>query len=451
VLIGGCVSRSGSPGIGDPYYRDLGNGGYDVTHYTITLHIDPPTNAISGSTQIRAQATRELASMNLDLVGLEVDSIKVDGQAALFSHQGHELTVTPANPLSRGAAFVVDVAYHGNPQPIPNVASTLFAQVGWFHSETGAISVMSEPNGAAGWFPCNDHPRDKATYTFDITVPHPWVVAATGVLQDTIDSPDQMEYVWAMDQPMASYLASINIDRYVLESGPGPGGIIVRNYLTPDLSDSLKKRLDLLPAMLEYLSGLFGPYPFDEYGIVTAPADIPPCQTFGGAVETQSLAVHCPKHSMMEEDPLVHELAHQWFGDDVSIESWQDLWLKEGMATYSEWLWRTRDGGAGDLAKLVATVQMGFVQNVPIGAPPPDDIYDDEAYVGGAQVFHALRLQVGDEVFFKILREYLDRYRYGVAGTDEFVATAEEVSGLHLKAFFNSWLKTTELPDLPQP
>lgn len=440
-------SSSKQAGMGDPYYEQLGNSGYDVTHYTIALTVDPATNDISGMTTIDAEVIQPLNTLNLDLQGLTVDKVVVNTTPATFSLQDHELTIVPEQALIEGSTFSISVIYHGNPQPVKNVASTLFSTVGWFHSSTGAINVMSEPNGAAGWFPVNDHPRDKATYRFEITVPKPWIVAASGSLRETVDDGNQTRYIWEMDKPMASYLASINIDKYVIETKQGPEEVIIRNYLISDLSEELKKNINSIPDMIAFYNELFGPYPFDEYGVVIADSGIAPCQQFGGALESQTLSIHCPKSSTLNESTIVHELAHQWFGNDVSLENWQDIWLKEGAATYAEWLWQNREANLDEITKSVD--EQSYPQDSRIGLPPANDIYDYEIYVGGAKVFHALRLQVGDEAFFKILRTYLERYRYGNAGTDEFIAIAEEISGQELSSFFDSWLMQTKLPEMP--
>jgi aminopeptidase N len=439
-------------GMGDPYYDKLGNAGYDVSHYTIALTIDPITNAISGTTTVEAKATQRLNSLNLDFQDLTIDTLQVNAAPATFSVQDHELTIVPQQSLANGDAFSISVTYHGNPQPVKNVASNFFSPKGWFHSANGAINVMNEPNGAAGWFPVNDHPRDKATYRFEITVPKPWVVAASGTLRETIDDGSQIRYIWEMDKPMASYLASINVGQYVVETSQGPGGVAIRNYLPPDLAGSLKKNVGTISNMIEYLNGLFGPYPFDEYGVVIADSGIAHCRRFfGAAFEAQTLSVHCVYPLMLDESVLVHELAHQWFGNAVSLENWQDIWLKEGMATYAEWLWQTRGQDVNALTALANEQRNSYQHDSKIGQPPADELYDWEVYIGGAQVFHALRLQVGDETFFKILRTYLERYRYGNAGTDEFIAVAEEISGQELSAFFDSWLMQTTLPEMPTP
>ena len=439
-------------GIGDPYYAQLGNAGYDVSHYTIALSIDPITNAISGTTTVEAKATQPLNSLNLDFQGLTIDTLQVNAAPATFSVQDHELTFVPPQALANGHAFSIRVTYHGHPQPVKNVASILFSPKGWFHSEKGAINVMNEPNGAASWFPVNDHPRDKATYRFEISVPKPWVVAASGTLRETIDAGSQTRYIWEMDKPMASYLASINVGQYVVETSQGPGGIAIRNYLPPDFPDRSKKSVDAIPDMIEYFSELFGPYPFDEYGVVIAGSEIAHCRRFfGAALEAQTLSVHCVYPFMLDESVVAHELAHQWFGNAVSLENWQDIWLKEGMATYAAWLWQTREQDVNTLTALANEQRNTYDHDSKIGQPPATEIYDWESYIGGAQVFHALRLHVGDEAFFKILRSYLERYRYGNAGTDEFIAVAEEISGQELAAFFASWLMQTKLPEMPTP
>jgi len=447
------IMNAGSSGIGDPYYDQLGNGGYDVSHYTISLDVDPSSNMMSGTTIIDAKATQLLDSMNLDLQDLTVDAVQVNSEPAIFSHQDHELKISPYTQLVNGELFSIHVLYHGNPKPIENIASQNLANtVGWFHSTTGAIIVWSEPNGSASWFPVNDHPRDKATYRFEITVPKPWVVAASGILSEVVDNGSQTRYVWEMDQPMASYLASIEIDKYIIETSAGPNGIVIRNYFTPDFPTELKANINQIPAMIAYFSSIFGQYPFGAYGVVISEGDIPPCNlVIGGATELQSLSLFCPKDSVLDESIIAHELAHQWFGSSVSLKNWQDLWLKEGMATYAEWLWQTRNQGVEALNQRATEERSSFSIDNKIGQPPPEDLYSWEQYGGGALTIHALRLKVGDEVFFKIIRTYLERYRYGNASVQDFIDLSEEISGLELSAFFDDWLNGTKVPDFPEP
>ena len=434
-------------GIGDPYFPDLGNPGYDVQNYVIALDVDPESGEISGKTTIEAVTATDLSSFNLDFQGFDIDSLTVDGSETDFTRDDRELIITPGMPLQAGDAFTVEVAYHGVPQP--SYFDALDFKMGWLQGTSKAINVLSEPNGASSWYPVNDHPLDKATYRFEITVPQPWVVAATGNLLGTTPEGDKVRYIWEMNKPMASYLASVNIDHYILVESIGPDGVVIRNYIPDDVDPMLTRNLDALPEMVEYFSSLFGPYPFDAYGVLVCDETVIPCQDGSLSLEAQSLSIHSPSEFMLSETVLAHELAHQWFGDSVSLERWQDIWLKEGFATYASWLWESRGLTLNSLSDWVEDQKNFFPPDDRIGEPPPDELYDWESYYGGAIVLHALRLQVGDDAFFDILRSYHERYKYGNAGTEEFVAIAEEVSGQELSAFFDSWLMQSDLPEFP--
>jgi aminopeptidase N len=452
LFISGCQpsapALAGEPGIGDPYYPDLGNGGYDVQKYTLALNIDPASNSLGATATIEARATETLSSFDLDFVGLDIDSITVDDAPADFARSEHELTIMPQKPLKAGAGFTVVIAYHGSPEGHASITSLQMApEVGWSHAANGAINVMSEPNGASGWYPVNDHPLDKALYRFEVTVPRPWGVAATGSLVEQADVENGTTYTWVMDQPMASYLASINVDRYTVRELDGPHGIHIRSYFPADYPQDLSAKFDKLPEMIAFLETLFGPYPFKEYGVIIADSGASLCDP-GTAVETQTLSVHCPRNSMAGEDVIIHELAHQWFGDSVSIKDWKDIWLKEGMATYTEWLWVMRDSGNEGLNRMADSRMFKHALDSPIAEPPAADLYRAESYQGGALVFHALRLRLGDETFFRVIRAYLEKYRDGNAGTEDFIALAQEVSGQNLKSFFDAWLYNMRLPAL---
>jgi aminopeptidase N len=442
------VPAQGPSGIGDSYYPNLGNGSYDVQHYTLTLDVDPAANVVTGSATITATSLEYLGSLNLDFHGLTVDSVTVNGAPAQFSRNEDELTIQPAQSLAVNEPFTVIVQYYGSPEMI-NIQAGYF-EMGWSHAEGGAINVWGEPDAASTWFPSNNHPRDKATYRFEITVPNPWIVAASGILRETKEDGDKVTFFWDMNKPMATYLASINIDQYELVTQSGPNGMNIRNYFPTDFPASQRINFNILPATIDFFDDLFGPYPFEEYGVVIAAPD-GFCEATETALEVQSMSLHCPTAIMTSEWVIVHELAHQWFGDSVTLENWKDIWLKEGIATYSEWLWDSRNNTAV-LARIANTQEISFSDDrtVSVAEPARANIYTNESYTGGALVFHALRLEVGDETFFKILQTYTERYRYGNAGTDEFIAIAEEVSGENLKPFFDAWLFSKTMPDLPK-
>jgi aminopeptidase N len=409
------------------------------------MDIDPLPNEIHATTTITAKASESLDSFNLDLHELTVDLVTVNDEKATFSRLDDELTIDPAKPLEADTAFVAVIQYHGSPGMIFGRGAPF--EMGWVHFDDGAINVWGEPDAAATWFPGNNHPRDKATYRFEITVPKPWIVAATGTLKETKPNGDKNTFIWKMDEPMATYLASINVDRYDTSAPTQSNGVTIRNYFPADFPGWQRAGFNMIPDAIDYFSGLFGPYPFPEYGVVVAEPE-KFCQTTPTALEAQSLSIHCPDQFMTSEIVIVHELAHQWFGDSVSLENWKDVWLKEGFATYAEWLWETKDD-PGDINELAKVRKDRFMDDpsLAVAEPEKSNLYTDESYTGGALVLQALRMKVGDEVFFKILKTYAERYRFGNAGTDEFISVAEEVSGKDLKSFFDAWLFNEVMPE----
>ena len=436
-------STTGSDSLGDPYYPQLGNGGYDVQHYTLDLTVDVEQNTITGTVTVDAQATQNLAAFNLDFSGFEITQLMVNDLAADFSRQARELTITPRTPLAEGDAFRVTVAYHGRPAPIRSQAIPI--PLGWTHTDNG-IYVASEPDGASNWYPVNDHPLDKATYTFRITVPQPYVVAANGLLQETIENGTSTTYVWEAGDPMASYLTTVAIADYTVQQEIGPDDLPIRNYVPPELAEAAAVDFGRTAEMISFFSDLFGPYPFEAYGVAIV--------DFPAALETQTLSIFGPNQitGARHNEPVVaHELAHQWFGNSVSPASWQDIWLNEGFATYAEWLWLEHTEGPQALTGRVTRVHAaaGARNFLPPGQPPVDDLFNGSVYLRGALTLHALRLTVGDAIFFDILRTYHDRNQYGNAATADFIAIAEEISGQALAEMFDDWLYGQTAPDLP--
>lgn len=441
--------QPGSDGIGDPYFPKMGNGGYDAQHYTLDLTVDVKNNTISGTVTMDAKVTEDLSSFDLDFTGFQISAVTLDGKPVQYNHKDGELVVIPqAAPLKTGEMITVGVTYSGTPQGID--VSSIPMLLGWFNYGSG-IFVASEPAGSAGWYPVNDHPLDKATYTFRITVAKPYVVAANGVLQDTIDHGDTETYVWEMRQPMASYLATVDIDQYQLQTQTGPHGLPIRNYFTSNTAALAENDFSQTPDMIAFYESLFGPYPFDAYGVVVADTSFP------YALETQSLTLF--SRSWIDgtggvEEAAAHELAHQWFGDSVSLSSWKDIWLNEGFATYISWLWFEHTQGAEILKRIVTRSYNAIVEQpnayVPPGDPPASDLFNEGVYLRGALTLHALRLKVGDEAFFKIMKTYYDRYQFSNTTTADFIAVAEEISGQKLGDLFNAWLYDPALPDMPE-
>jgi aminopeptidase N len=440
---------TGRLGLGDSRYPELGNGGYDVAHYTVDLTFDPEPNTINALVTIEATATESLDAFSLDFVGFTITSLTVDDEPAEFDRVDKELIVRLPAVVADGDRFVTTIAYNGTPQPV--LSQALPFEVGWRTDDTGISYVVAEPDGGRSWLPLNDHPSDKATYTFLITVPEPLVAAANGTLRERITDLGWSTWVWESSDLMASYLATVvigDLEIVVDEPSASTSGVPVRNVLPPDLAAALPTPLERQGEMIAFFSELFGPYPFDEYGIAVV-------EDFEAALENQTLSIF--GRSLVDfpalfETVLVHELAHQWFGNSVTPADWGDIWLNEGFATYAEWLWIEHTKGR---AALDATVtgernRLALAANLrPPGDPAAEDLFSISVYVWGGLTLHALRLEIGDEDFFETLRAYYATYEDSIATTEDFIAVAEGVSGTDLSDLFDKWLYSESIPDLP--
>jgi aminopeptidase N len=430
--------RAGAGGVGDPYFPDAGNGGYDVGHYVLDLTWDPTGRHLDGTTTIRAAATEALASFSLDLIGLDVTAVEVDDAPARWERpDGHELVVTPARTLRAGATFTAVVRYGGTPAPI---AGRTPLEPGLM-TDGREVYVASEPNGAATFFPSNDHPTDKASYEIRVTVPDDLDVAANGVLRDTIADDSVGTETWIFDapDPMATYLVQVVVGDLRVEELTGPAGLPIRNVYDEDAADDVSAAFEAQGEMIDFFDDRFGPFPFATYGAVVVDEDL------GFALETQTLSLF---GSDAAGEPVVaHELAHQWFGDHVSLDRWQDIWLNEGFATYAQWLWSEHRGtGTVDEIALGAARTPGL--DVPPADPGPDRLFHDSVYLRGALTLHVLRHELGDDRFFEVLRTWVDRYGGASATSADFEALAAEVGGRDLQSLFDAWLRAPRLPTL---
>lgn len=438
------TGQAGSAGLDDEYFPGLGNGGYDVHHYTIVLNVDMDSGDIVAQTTIAATATQDLSSFNLDFSGLDIQEILLDGETIEFSRENRELTLVPNTVLVADSEFEIVVNYSGRPNNIS--ATGVPIAIGWNRYPRG-IYVASEPSGAQTWYPVNDHPLDKATYTFEVTVPQPYVVAANGLLVDTIEDGDLVTYVWEASDPMASYLATVNIAEYVLLEEDGPNGLPIRNYFPADAANEAQVVFGDTVEMITLFNDLFGTYPFEAYGVVIADRNL------GFALETQTMSLFGRNilDNGRAEFTIAHELGHQWFGNSISPARWQDIWLNEGFASYSMVLWAEHAHGMDYRDTMIGVFydQMNATAFPPVADPSPNALFNGAVYYRGALTLHALRLTVGDEVFFEILQTYFARYQNGNATTDDFLAVVAEVSEQDLDDLFTAWLYETELPPLP--
>ena len=459
LAIPGALTARGigeNNGVGDPYFPTLGNPGYDVLHYTLDVAAPFPQREISGYTLIEAQALVDLSRFNLDFAGFEIGEVTVNDLPAAYERADRELIITPQSPLPAGEVFVVGVRYAGIPrQGLPNAGASArlpFAG-GWYQHRNG-VYVASEPAGASLWFPCNDHPSDKATYTFHITVPAGYVAAANGELLETAEQADDtVRYTWATRYTMATYLASVHIGEFALQEDVSADGVRIRNYFPYRDAARLEETFAQQAAMMDFFVDLIGPYPFEAYGAVVADTN------FGFALETQTLSLF--PRGIANDDPqnandiIAHELAHQWFGNSVTPAQWDDIWLNEGFATYFAALWLEHSEGEEAFNELMENYYAIITQPQvrpnfePLDDPGADNLFGLLVYLRGAWVLHALRLEVGDDLFTDIIRAYYERYQYSNASVADFLAVVRETSGRDdLEALLLVWLREPRVPEV---
>ena len=307
------TATAGASGVGDPYFPELGNGGYDAQHYTIDLDVDLDTTTIAGSVRMTARATQALSSFNLDFAGFTIDSIVVNGRSADFTRQNRELIITPASSIRNGASFDVTVVYSGVPGRNVDLPQLPFSR-GWTFYSAG-VYVASEPDGASLWYPVNDHPSDKATYTTIITVDDPYTVAANGTLTDITTDNAQTTYTWQNQDPTASYLVTVNIAEFARSDDAIVNEVPIRNYF-PDYRQSMGDEVFANTGeMMHLFNGHFTDYPFEAYGAVVADTTLP------FALETQTLSLfgsNILTHNAGAQVTIAHELAHSWSGNLVT-------------------------------------------------------------------------------------------------------------------------------------
>lgn len=436
----------GSGSLGDPLFPEAGNGGYDVLHYRIELDTTGPE--LVGFATIEALATQDLSSLNLDLVGMTVDEAHIDGLPVQVDRDGREMTLTPMAAIPDSAIMTIEVAYHGAPQPVPDPAFPTI--LGWLDEPWGSY-VAAEPLGAATWFPGNDHPLDKATFEISITVEVDEIAAGPGLLIDQRDSAEGTTFTWLMDDPMATYLASVVVGDFTIttaefqtETRETP--IVLRDVLPSARSDEILAVIEgRHAAMIAEFEELFGPYPFDSYGVVGVPEEL------GYALENQTLSLFSAEmlanDSLFIEQIQAHELAHQWFGNHVSPATWDDIWLNEGFASWADIYWTGKVTGEDQFDRTAGAFAGGSLG--PLIGIKPDAMFDTNVYIRGALTLEALRRTEGDDSFFELMRAWTSTYGGRTASTDDFYAMVGEWMTPQAVALAKSWVEDEQMPQLP--
>jgi len=481
----------GARTLGDPLLPQIGNGGYDARHYAIDLDYDPVANSFdSATTTMTATATQNLSELSLDFQDdLAIDAVTVNGVAATYSRVGPaeplgdpsvvtqpmKLVVQPAAGILNGEQFTVRVDYHGDPQVFIDPDES---REGWIpacyplsapQTCDGAF-VVNEPMGAQSWFPANNYPTDKATFETAVTVPSAKTALGVGELVARTDNGDGTStWEWSEDDPTATYLTTATVGDFtydedsMVETSTGrtlPVYNAVDATATAPQKTAIDASLAQAPGQINFLSDLYGPYPFDSTGAVADRA-----AGVGYALEVQTK----PHYSggFTSGNPSIiagtqlHELAHQWFGNSATLEQWSDIWFQEGFANWSEWYWDFVENGGDDPAVIWDDLYANEPDDSWTTAPAvldgdPTLLFSSfPTYDRGAMTIEGYRqILADDDAFFDFTQLIQSKFAYGNISTAEFVAEAKEFSGFTgarlalLDQYFQQWLYGTERPTI---
>jgi aminopeptidase N len=460
------AASPGAAGIGDRLYPGLGNGGYDVSHYDLDLRYatDNPTQSLLGTATITARATQSLSRFDLDYAAQGISAVSVNGSPAAWKHQGEELVITPSHAIGDGSKFVVKVVGFRATPTAPDPDD--FSKDAFFYTPDGSATAP-QPNFAHLIYPSNDHPSDKATFTFRIDVPAAEQAFANGDLVDRRTRNGRTTWVYEERDPMATELTQIATGHYDVTQRGVHRGIRVRDVTSPTYTSLVRPDLALELGHIDYMENIDGPYPFDRYGSFVVDASI------GFALETQTLSLYdngwftdAPRD--VWEPTMLHELSHMWFGDSVSPRRWSDLWINEGHASWYEFTFAAQKGflegdtegypdpnGYANFDDLMRAVYAHGDQWRadwgPVARPTDQDaLFTFQQYHGGALVLYALRQKVGAAMLERIDRAWLREYRGRSAGTRQYIALAARVAHRpDLRPFLRAWLYGTKTPPMP--
>jgi hypothetical protein len=426
----------------EPFFPKAGSNQYDVRSYAVDLSFRPQEGGrIEAKTSIVAVAERQIGGyFSLDYKGPPVIWVAVDGHPVKFRRDGGKLGVFADRTIPKGERFGVKVRYGGVP---PTIADPDNSEEGWFPTDDGAIAV-GEPQGTAAWIPCNNVPWDKASFEFAIDVPIGLRAVANGRQGRVQRSGGRARYTWTEPAPMSTYLALLDIGRGQMVKGR-IGKIPSWTLIDPRLSEA-SRPLAALPEIIRFQSRLYGGYPFGSAGSVV---DYAP--RFAYALETQSRPIYA---FVPDLTTVVHETAHQWFGDSVGLERWPQIWLNEGFATWSEWYYAERHGGRSAHA-IFARLYRVPASNTKFWNPPtahpgsPKHLFGPSVYVRGGMALQALREKIGTKTMLRLLRRWTTSHRHASANIGEFKALAEQLSGRDLEPLFQRWLYQRGKPVAP--
>jgi aminopeptidase N len=453
---GADEATTGAASLGDRLFPQLGNGGYDARAYDVGFDYRPGSMTMASTVTMTAVATQNLSGFSLDSAGQRLRTVRVNGRPARFRLTGEKLRITPERPLRRGLPFSVKVDYVADrganpPSPAYDLPEGLeWPLKPWVNAPDG-FALMGQPDRAHVFFPSNDHPSDKALFTFRVSTPKDLTAVANGALAAKTTANGRTTFVYRTDHPIPTDVVQVAVGHFTQVDQIGPAGLPLRGYAAAGRAGEVTPAIRRTPAQVAWAERTLGlGFPYSSYGQLAVDSGYD-----GVALETATLSTFSAAGLALpdeRESPVqVHELIHQWFGDAVSPRTWDDMWLNEGHATYYQ-LRYAADRGLQTMDQAMKGIYQAAAQTRSAGPPARlgnavGVLFDTDA--GGAITLYALRQQVGDRTFQQIERTFLTTYRDRSASTRDYIAVANRVSGRDLTGLFNAWLYDPEMPSMP--
>jgi aminopeptidase N len=429
--------------VADPLYPEHGTPALDVLHYGLRLAWAPATEVLTGAATLQIRPTANAPALTLDFQPYQLDGVTVDGVPVQATVISEKLNVPVAVTADKPVTLVV--RYHGKPRttPMPSHRGDVEA-LGLTVTKTHGLWTMQEPFGAYTWYPANDQPSDKALYDISVTVPAGWTAIAGGTPAGRTGD----TFSYRSTVPVATYLTTLAVGRYKKITATGPHGVPLTYWYRPGTDDKLVPTLKKSPEYLEFLEKRFGPYPFPSGGIVIVDS--------ASGMETQQMITMGGKAGAWTEDTatrfdqnLLHEYAHQWFGDAVTPATWNDLWLNEGWAMYAQLLYQQSIEHFSDseLEKYLRTTDAALRKKLgPPGEPEAGNFAESNVYICPAGLLKELNDALGDSRFFALAKAWAQTGRGTTQTRSTFISFVNQQTGKNYTKLIDTWLDSTTTP-----